>query len=246
MGLIEDIMAGRELRHPSLSEPHPIDLAVTGLGRTLIGFSGWWTEDWLLSSGVVTFDGNLDLSAQQENTQYPRVWYFEDQPEAVIATPSDEDMELRLTRMRRRTDLYRDEYLYQVGLLVDAYDAEDFDFDPWRAAILERPRVDVVAEMRARNTGARKIGRLFLRNQDNEGVDALALDEHGNAASARDSDTLTAFEDDWTGREDRPEMEDYLKWAATQRPYGPYELDAPTFEQGTGSIVDIATRLLGR
>jgi hypothetical protein len=153
-------------------------------------------------------------------------------------------MALRLEEVRRATDVFRHEYLHQIGLLENAYPDQEFDFEPWKAAVLARPRVDAATEMQARNTEARKFGRLFLRNADNEVVDVLAIDAHGNAATARESEALIVFADEWADKEEPPEMEDYLGWVATQIPYGPQSFDAPKVEQGTGSIEEIATRLL--
>jgi hypothetical protein len=245
MGLTEDIMAGRELQSPDLIESQPLDLVIEGRGRILVAYAGWWTEEWSHGAGVMTFEGVLSSGQQGEAAPHlAPVWSFVEYPDTRITGPSDEDMQGRLEQMRRRTDLYRGEYLYQFDLLRDAYAEDDFDFEAWQGAILARPRVDATTEERRRNTGARKIGRLFLRDQDNEIVDILVVDEHGNAATARDNAALAHFEEDWLGRDTRPEIEDYLAWAVTQQPYGPYEFEGPVFEQGTGTVEQIAGRLL--
>jgi hypothetical protein len=247
MGFTEDIMDGRELRLPYL-DTQPIDLAVLGAGKILLAFSGWWLDaNATFGGALVWFESEVTPSVQTDNDKSPVDWHIADEEGALIALPSDEDMAHRLAKMRRRTDVSRGQYLSALQDLAEANGGDDgYDFDPWIAAVLARPRVDPVAEIRAANTMDRKIGRLILRNSDNEVVDILVIDENGNAATGSGHAALAVYEEDWIEREQRPDLEDYLAWAATQRPYGSFTFDAPLFEGGTGPIEDIAQHALSR
>lgn len=227
---VEALMSGLEFRSPDYNVANPVDFAAEGARETLVFFAGWWRADWITREGLELIP---DILRERD-----RHWYFGDSEDLLLGPAGDGDMEFRLNRMRRLNDTNRDEYLQALQVLKET--EVGFDFDPWIAATLERPRIDPVAEFKAKNEGLRKIGRLFLLNQDNERVDVLVLDEHGNAATAGGNDWLEAFGDRWADLDPRPDLSEFLAWLATQRAYGPFSLDAPVVLQKEGSIEDLA------
>jgi hypothetical protein len=84
---------------------------------------------------------------------------------------------------------------------------------------------------------------LFLRDSEGTG-DVLVIDEFGNAAVASGNAWLQVFADQWSEREDLPDMEDFLAWAQEQRVPVAASFEGAQVEMTAGHVEDIAARIL--
>lgn len=235
MPLIDLCMSGAEWRSSEMPTPRPVDFAVSGKGAVLVALMNWWAEDWGNLVGILSYQ---DVSLEENDG----VWVLTENPNIVIASPSDEDLNQACLNGRRWTDIHRGDYMFEVQQLRHSF--PELDFTPWMEAVLQRPEVDIVEDFKKANLGSRKIGRIILLNQDNEKVDALVFDEQGNAATANGNPWLSVFAGEWSAMDARPDVEDYLSWLATQRPYGPYSLENPEAVFADGHIEDVAAQLV--
>ncbi len=238
---VDAVMDGVEFRSPDYNVPVPVDFVAEGAGQTLVGFAGWWRADWITREGLELIPAELNAEPTPGHDA-PAHWFFSDFEDTLLGPPGDADMAFRIRRTRRLMDTNRAEYLSALQTLKDT--EEDFAFDEWVAAVLARPLVDPVDEFKRKHLGLRKLGRLFLLDQDNERVDVLLIDEHGNAATAGGNDWLEAFGDRWSDLDPRPDMGEFMEWAAQQEPYGPLTLSQPATLQNEGHIEDLAVAAL--
>jgi hypothetical protein len=230
---------GREYREADLPA-RPLDFAVAAKDQTLLCFTGWWTlPDWGNWNGMAVAPFPLTpivVSNERDAVE----WSLSGG--RSIALPSDGDAFDMLSTARLVTDLNRPRYLDALRRLVDY--ATEFDLNPWIEAVMARPVVDPVEYWQTRNTRLRKIGCLFLQNEDNKRIAVLLIDEHGAVARAGGSSFLEAIASQWIEADPRPSMEDFLTWAAGQRPYGLASLEPLKFISQEGFLEDLAIRAL--
>ena len=187
----------------------------------------------------------------------PGGWSFDTADGAMLTTPATQDGENDAHERRRVSQYDRSAYLvalerFREGSQVDPGDEdigadEEFDFDPWIAAFLDRPELDPVKDYLAATTGRRPVS--ILRAVDNDGnpVDAAAFDDLGQAASVRDADgPLSGLISAFILHEPagRPSAADFTEWAKDQRLYGPYSIDTALTTEAEGDIESIASRAL--
>lgn len=242
MSLAEVIMRGLEFSHPLATTPMPVDLVAADVveKRTMIAKPDWWWSDWGDGASFLFLEGIFVREPTPVNRE-PVYWNITGGDSvsagAMLVPLADAQSEARLKAMRRREDLYRTAYLRELQSLRES--AGNFNTDAWVEAFLERPIVDPIGEFREKHLGRRKIGRLFLLDQDNKRVDALLIDAHGNAATAGGDEFLESLGMQWA-EPPRPEMEAFLEWAITQTAYGSYTLDAPVIHEQEGFLEDLA------
>lgn len=234
--LIEACMDGAELHFPDpFQESRPVDFAVSGGGRSIIALPGWWETDYSTKEALLTF-------AQSEiERKDAKTWVLESplaEPFTITTSLSDGEMVTRVRKTRQYADMNRDAHLFAITEIRDMYSG--IDFTELLEAVAARPIFDPVADFRRTRLGLRKIGGIFLVNQDNERVDVLLLDEHGDAATAGGNGWLEAFGDRWSDMDPRPDVGEFLDWVATQRAYGPYALSPPQVLQKEGMLEDLA------
>lgn len=232
---------GLEFHAPFYDLSSPVDIALTDGATTLTMFAGWWRSHWAPGDGFEFFAAPSVPEVVPVGSD-PSVWFVQDIEGVEFRFASDAEMAARIARNRELTDLYRGEYLEVLAKF-----SEDmkplFDMSPWIEAISARPFLDAAGELRKQNLSLRKVGRLFLR--DSHGTnDVLVIDEFGNAAVASGNEWLQVHADEWSGREDRPDMEDFLAWVQEQRMPISASFEGAQVEMAAGHVEDIAARIL--
>ena len=244
MTTIERVMEGLELRDPRRPDPRPLDFAVWNDTNTLLLLADWWTTDWGVGTGIEVVPAPLREEFLDFNLSDA---VTDTEAQVHLGAASDETYQLVMDRARRRTDLDRASYLVQLQALVTF--EPSFDYGPWLTAIAERPAVDAVADARARSAQMREIGRIRLLDESGTPVDALAIDEHGQAAVTIGDGWLALFADQWSGYDldDRPAVGTFLDWLKkTQVPYGPLEVGDPELLTDAGELEQYALSATGR
>ena len=236
--LIDALNAGLVFWSDDTDEGQPVDVVVQGETSVFVGYAGWWRADWANHEGFEVIGGKLLEPVGKDS-----VWRFEGTDRAYLDEASTSEMQMRIARTRRLADIYRGEYLNAISRMSDELGSA-FDFSEWAQVIMDREPYDPVSAYRKKALGLRKTCGLFLINGDNVNQDVLVIDEHGNAAVARDNSWLTSFANRWTEMNDRPKPESFIEWLATQRPYGPYRLSNPFTMEAEGSIDDLAAKSL--
>lgn len=234
MTLIEACMNGLVLY--SFRPDRPVDIVLVSERWISVASVGWWKTDWSLENGIYFYDATLN----QVNNTWEMV--RSDNVKASFEPPEEPDAELFLKNARLETDIDRDEYLKQLQFLRDSLgEAWYKQLDEWVAAVNQRPIVNSIEELKKRNTESRPVGIVKVTDQDGAFVDALAIDQRGNAATANETDWLEAIGSQWISYSDsdRPDTEDFLQWLSTQRPGG---LNVESFRvvQEKGSVEVIA------
>jgi hypothetical protein len=241
MDLIQASLKGLQFHADYYGSDTPVDFALSSEGRSVVMMANWWATEWAPGDGIEIFQAECvpEIAHQGED---PTRWIVQDVAGVELTFAADEDMADRLARARESTDLYRWEYVRALDRLQGSL-GEDLDITKWIEAIKARPILDPAEELRKQNLGLRKVGRLFLRDSHGES-DVLVIDEFGNAAVASGSEWLQVFADQWTEREDRPGMEDFLAWAQEQRLPVAASFEAAQVEMTAGHVEDIAVRIL--
>lgn len=232
---------GLEFHAPFYDNANPVDFALTADGRTITMFAGWWKAAWGPGDGFESFNEPCVPEIVPIGSE-PSVWTVQDIEGVEFRFASDAEMAARIKRNRDRADVDRHVYMTALRNLREDF-APVFDITPWVEAIEARPVIDAVEELRKQNLGLRKVGRLFLRDSHG-GSDVLVIDEFGNTAVASGSEWLEVFADQWSGREDRPDMEDFLAWAQEQRVPIAASFEGAQIEMTAGHVEDIAARIL--
>lgn len=243
MTLFEACMAGVEITMPD-GTLHQVDFVVKNEHRVVAFLAYWWEVDWTQgqnADGVLVFDYPL-VDKSKESIS---LWEIDSPYGVARVSPylADGASEKVLADIREWMDVSRGEYLLALSRLRTAY--PDFDFTAWVALVLDRPEIDAVEALKKVNLGKRKTGSIRLLGADNEVVDGLIVDENGNAAVAAGNAWLATLAEAWQTREERPDIEDYIKWIKLERPYGPYSLGDPTVSFREGHIEELAISLLG-
>lgn len=238
--LIKLFMAGAELRAPAIEVVSPIDFAIVGDDTTLIVRADWWQKSWGAGEQLSVIDATPRLTDGEG-----QLWDFEHEFGYVIAPPSDEDQAAYLAQVRLRTDLHRGGYLRQLLLLIEA--EPSLNFTPWLEAITERPEI-TVAELAQEETREREVGKIRLLSGGESVLDTLVIDELGSAASLQPDGYLSAFAEQWMryAEVDRPSIGDFVKWLATQTPYGDRYLTDAGVVSASGDVEEIALQLGSR
>jgi hypothetical protein len=233
MSIYEACMEGLAITQPT-GDMSNVDFVVSNREATLVVKTWWWYSDWA-TSGAQS-DGFLYYA-------YPLLedalgWFIAGPPgEARLGTPDERVVEA-VQSCREWQDLNRGAYVSHLARLREAF--PEFDMAEWVALFLQRPKIDFDAALRQQNLGNRKIGSISLIGADNEVVDALVLDENGNAATARGNPWLESFAGDWRERQVRPEVESYINWVAQERPYGPYQVSSVKVTVANGGVEELA------
>lgn len=207
-------------------------VASTDEGGTLVARLKWWTVDEPLGAYlVITNEMPLTETAQDDVWEIEGVATF-----SRIDNPFDQQ---QFDMNRRDQDINRGDYLKALRELHDTF-PDRFGLEPWIAAVLERPTIDVAVESAKRNLGLRKIAGVDLRNVDNELVDVLVVDEHGNAATVTGHPWMQSVAEGWVYREERPTITEFADWLEQQEPTGSDSLDTVRVSEATGHIEDLA------
>jgi hypothetical protein len=232
-------MRGLQLHSPYYEEDVPVDFALSSEGVSVVLWAHWWTISWALGEGLeVAYDEFEPIPPLVGEEPYS--WAMGDAKDIVLAGAADADMAARIVSARENTDLHRSEYLTALANLQESL-GDGIDISPWIEAVNARPEIDVVKELQERNSGLRKVGRIFLNSvQGSKAV--LAIDEYGNAAVGGSSEWLQVFAEQWSSNEDRPDMEDFFAWLIEQRLPIPASLEAGKIEMTTGYVDDIVNR----
>ena len=234
MDLVDRFMAGLELRDPARVAPRPLDFAVMSATQTLLALADWWTVAWGMQAGLIVIPALLD----------PKTLRFVGLEDSglLIATASDGDVEAYLKAARLRTDVARSQY--QAALLKLSEFEPDFDFEPWVSAVMSRPSVNPLQVLREKYTKLRTIGVIRLLDSSGSVVDALAVDELGQASAWQEGGWLALFAAQWSGYAEgsRPEIASFLTWLSKQSPYGPLALDEPKVISGEGDLDSFITQ----
>lgn len=241
MDLIQASLKGLQFHADYYGSDTPADFAFSSDSMCVVMMANWWATEWAPGDGIEVFRAECVPEIVHPGED-PTRWTVQDVPGVELTFAADEDMADRLALARESTDLYRYEYLRALDTLQGSL-GEDLDITRWIEAVKARPLLDPAEELRKQNLGLRKIGKLFLR--DSHGAsDILVIDEFGNSAVASGSEWLQVFADQWTEREDRPDMEDFLAWAQEQRLPVAASFEAAQIEMTAGHVEDIAARIL--
>lgn len=234
--LIEALLRGAELRINGDDNPHPVDFIVSSDSATLVFLADWWQKGAELGHGIEVISA---LPEQDDDGN----WTFEHENGYVLAGPTDADVADHLSQMRLRTDLHRPQYLDALQSVLES--ESDFDFNPWLEAVLARPEIDAASEAEG-ETSEREVGKILLRNGDEAVLDALVIDDLGNAACADPDGFLASFAEQWSSFEedDRPPVLDYMRWLSQQSVYGDRDLAHAGTMSASGDVQDIALQLV--
>ena len=234
--LIDALLRGLELRAPDEPNPIPVDFVAFADKATLVFRADWWMGEIALGSGVHVI-GALPTEAPDG------IWDFEHESGYVLAPATDEDVANHLHEMRLRTALHRARYLDAVQQVVES--ESDFDLNPWIEAILSEPEITPEA-LAEGETAEREVGKILVRNGDETVIDALVIDDLGNAACAEPDGFLAPFAEQWssTAEAQRPSIPDFVRWLSQQSLYGDRELTAAGTMSASGDVQEIALQLV--
>ncbi len=241
MDLMQASFRGLQFHADYYGSDTPVDFAFSSKSMCVVMMANWWATEWAPGDGIEIFQAACVPEIVHQGEE-PARWIVQDVLGVELTFAADEDMADRLARARESTDLYRYEYLRALDSLQVSL-GEDLDITRWIEAVKARPILDPAEELRKQNLGLRKVGRLFLRDSHGQ-TDVLVIDEFGNTAVASGSEWLQVFADQWTEREDRPDMEDFLAWAQEQRLPVAASFEAAQIEMTVGHVEDIAARIL--
>lgn len=239
---LEASAAGVELADPDGGRI-AVDFAAVGGGYTLVAVVEWWRA---ASPGV---GEGLFRFTDTPAPRGPQTWVIEREGGHVALQPlSSHQTHRTWARGRFIQDIERHAYLARLRWLTDQFPEQAEDIQAWAAHVAARPLVDPVAHFRAVNTAPRAVGLLPLHDQEGTVVDTLALDGRGNAASAQGDAWLDSLASQWVryGPPEavRPDLAEFLAWAASQRPLGRTYPGTPRVVTAEGSTKRIAGRAL--
>lgn len=234
--LIEALMRGMELRLPDEPNPIPIDFVAFSDRATLVFRADWWMGEVTIGEGVHVI-GAIPEEAPDG------IWDFQHESGAVLAPPTDDDVDDHLHQMRVRMGTKRANYLDAVQRVVES--ETDFDLNPWIEAVLAEPEITPEA-LAEGETAEREVGKILVRNGAEAVIDALVIDDHGNAACAEPDGFLVPFAEQWssTAEAQRPSIPEFIAWLAQQSIYGDRELTAAGTMSASGDVQEIALQLV--
>lgn len=236
MSLLDDCLAGVYLSTTAFSRDLPLDFAVENDGWVVLALAGWWQRDW-------SFDGDLFLVRGKIEAD-PVGWKItrDDAVRSWIMRADLKEIREPVMANRASTDFDRQAYLVQLAALMNALGEEWRQaVGSWQSAIERRPERDPVVEAKARAQADRGIGIVSIR-RDGRRVDALVIDDRGEAATAHGDPWLESIGSQWMALAPRPSIVEFLAWVAEQTPYGGAELEQPREGNDHGTLQAIALR----
>ncbi len=241
MSLIQASFKGLQFHADYYGSDTPVDFAFSSKSMCVVMMANWWATEWAPGDGIELFHAACVPEIVAIGSE-PARWIVQDVEGVELTFAADADMADRITRARDATDLYRHDYLAALNVLQGSL-GDDLDISPWIEAVEARPPLDAAKELREQNLGLRQVGRLFLRDSHGNS-DVLVIDEFGNTAVASGSEWLEVFADQWSAREDRPDMADFLAWAQEQRVPVAASFEGAQIEMTSGHVEDIAARIV--
>jgi hypothetical protein len=196
--------------------------------------ANWWRNDWVSELWIRSGVGELTRIG-------PATWRMEGRADGVTATvalPEDGD-ELAAADIASNIewrDVYRSRYLIELNRLIDT--APEFPVRDWYNTMLSHPARDLVADEQLRLARSRPVGIMELVGTAGTRVDAAAVDVDGNAATAGTNPWLRRMAESWEAMENRPPLDEFVKWSMTKEPYGPFVLRCRvTVADGTVQVI---------
>jgi len=214
----------------------PVDFAVSTTEQTIVYIANWWQGQAELNEGFVVIESPLEFDRDRETFNFP------DRPDLSIELPDDDEMADWLRQAREASDIFRGSYVQQI--LVQREENPAFNYVSWLKTVEARPTIDAESKLLNSLTGLRKIGSILAVDNDNKPVDALVIDERGNAATVDPDGWLEAFGWEWVDADDHEDVEDYLTGLSKLTPYGGVSLLAPVYYESEGHVEDMAHKLV--
>lgn len=200
---------------------------------TLFLLPGWWAGDLQPGNGleIVSVETRVVASALAIASEKYALAPIEPwEPEYAIASTS-----------RDAADYNRG--LYVQGLRRLAELLPEFSVVPYLRYILSRPRPDFEKIEREKIAGLREVGAVVMYDGQGRKVDALVIDERGNAAVVDDDGWLAPYMAQWH-EDQRSDVTNFIKWVSERAPYGDMTLGTSFSGTREGTVEDIAVELI--
>jgi len=214
-----------------------VDVAIPALteSQTLVLTPGWWRGDFQQGSGIAFVPGRLASIDGTDDIVFTSEHY------ALVPIEAWEPEKVLADHARAQADY--DRGLYIQGLRFLAGLMPEYRIAPYLRYILDRPRPDFEKIAREKIAGLREVGAVVMYDGQSRKVDALVIDERGNAAVVDDDGWLAPYMAQWH-EDQRSDVTNFIKWVSERSPYGDMTLGTSFSGTREGTVEDIAVELI--
>jgi hypothetical protein len=243
MELLDACMDGLYYEWEYGNGPMLLDLVLTDDREAILVEASWWTTPFWGRDDGLKYSQYPVVPEIVAEGQDIRRWHIPER--GVSLYPPDSPEQLASAHsVRESVDLQRPDYLDALDLLRVTIPAGLIPaLDQWRAKVEARPAI-TPEDLIKRETAMRKVGVVHVAGP-NGTVDAVVFDERGNAATARGTEWIELFVDEWTGLDPRPELERYVLSLGDRRLPTTLSFENPKVTMAEGSVDEIARKAVG-
>lgn len=237
--LIEKMFKGLSFRPPGDDETYPVDCVIEHRhhDRSLVLLAGWW-------EGTGQPGDNILVVPSTVGKLPNGMPVFEQAPEYELTALADDDADYQYHQMRDRQDTARGTYMSK--LVAYARKNPEYRFNPWIRAFMARPVIDTQSILKETTEGLREIGGITLEDQNNNVIDALVIDERGNAETLDPDGWLASFVNQWGDAQGRASIAEFIHWVSEQDVHGPYRFGQKYVGKREGTLEVVAETLARR
>lgn len=129
---------------------------------------------------------------------------------------------------------------YLQALVAQSRIDRKFVFRPWFNAVRRRPSINIEERRKEYLAGERETGTIVVTDVFGRVVDALAIDAHKQAATARTGSRLRPYADLWRQTTDVVSVGEFLDWLSDQTPRGGVNWGTPRVNVVKGTVESLA------